>query len=91
MRKLSTVLKIFIVDYSARSDMTNKFIGPTSAIGHQPAANQQTIGTITVTIDPYFFTGRGGRFGRGASLYRYRSQLFVRFVGTIPTANWAVF
>ena len=33
----------------------------------------------------------GGRFGRGVSLYRYRSQLFVRFVGTIPTADRAVF
>ena len=28
-----------------------------------------------------------GRFGRGVSLYHYRSQLFVRFVGTVPTAD----
>ena len=37
------------------------------------------------------YIGRGGRFGRGVSLYHYRSQLFVRFVGTIPTADRAVF
>ena len=39
----------------------------------------------------FVFIGRGGRFGRGVSLYRYRSQLFVRFVGMIPTADRAVF
>ena len=58
------------------------------------------------------FEGCRGRFGRGASLYRFRSQLFVRLwaillllillillllilqrkvVGTIPTADRAVF
>ena len=37
------------------------------------------------------YIGRGGRFGRGVSLYRYRSQLFVRFVGMILTADRAVF
>ena len=35
--------------------------------------------------------GCRGRFGRGVSLYRYRSHLLVRFVGTIPTADRAVF
>ena len=37
------------------------------------------------------YIGRDGRFGRDVSLYHFRSQLFVRFVGTIPTADRAVF
>ena len=48
--------------------------------------------TVQLTdISPYFIYDRGGRFGRGVSPYRYRSHLFVRFVGTIPTADRAVF
>ena len=44
-----------------------------------------------LNIPDNILIGRGGRFGRGVSLYHYRSHLFVRFVGTIPTADRAVF
>ena len=44
-------------------------------------------------ITPFiYYMGRGGRFGRGVSLYRYRSQLFVwlwaRF--PLPTGQFSV-
>ena len=67
--------------YSTQLKMSNQYIWnvPMQKVAIINAGYDQRISCIIC------------RFGRGVSLYHYRSQLFVRFVGTIPTADRAVF
>ena len=73
------VVKHYLFPALCKVDITDQF------------AFRPTGSTTAALVYIMHHIGRGGRFGRGGSLYRYRSQLFVMFVGMIPTADRAVF
>ena len=56
---------------------------PSMAESHGLACNRKSMDTQSLMVSNNYI-GRGGRFGRGASLYRHRLQMFERLWVRLP-------